>query len=1572
MSWRPLSSFSPFPSQVIQLLEDGTSTLFKSTMPWGTTRKFGIWIDGLYMSANVFSAGASSAFQNSRVWAFNKAQMYAGNSTVQVVSFDAPANDFTILPSNARLQTGTPPYGSPDYFVSSWEFLNALTVYKFHVNWNSISLSTFTGPDIPIAATSWPNSTPPNAPSLGGNSLDVLAIRAMMQSQYTNIGGQESLWTAHTVRRQNTSGFAAPRWYQVNVTGGTVAANLPQAATWDPDGANVFYRFTPSVAVDHAGDMAMGYSVSNSTTKPAISYAGRLAGDPVNTFSQTEQLLIQGTGTQSGSCGGTCIRWGDYSAMTLDPDGCTFWYTNMYYQADGLAFNTRIAAFSFPGCTPVATGALQGTVTDSGSSNPISGATVTLGSRTTTTDVNGNYTFAGLPSGTYPSISASAPGYGLGSASNIVITDGNTTTQNFSLTLAPTSGCLTDTTQSDFQAGVATNCDLTGSPGDVTLLNAPTVDQQNTAGTTTGTGFGTPSWTGQTFIPAVTATLVKVEVQLFCSGCTGTTPNLTLSVRATSAGLPTGADLATATIPGFSSPTGAHYTATFGSPATLTSGTQYALILRPDTAPSAGGYFWIRSSPSTYANGQRVLSSNSGTTWSADSTRDFNFRAYMQTGYAASGNLVSSLKDANPAVNAISNWGTLSWNADTPANTAIQFQIAAGNSASGPFSFVGPDGTSGTFFGNGDSLAQFNGNRYLKYQASFSTSDSTATPVLHDVTICFNDVPATTLAVAPATGIFGGTVDLSATLTANSLGVPGKSISFALNGNNAGSGISDASGLATVSTVSLAGINAGVYPAGISAAFAGDSGFTAANNTATLTVSKADQSINFTGLSDRTFGDADFSVSASATSSLTVSFGAADNCTVTGSTVHLTGAGSCTITASQAGDSNYNAATDLPQSFSITKSSQTITFGTLASKNFGDPDFGVSATASSTLTVSFGASGNCSVTGTTVHVTSAGSCTITASQTGDSNYNPATDVPQAFTIAKDSQTITFGALSGKMLGDPDFAVSATATSALTVSFSASGGCSVTGSTVHLTGAGNCTITALQAGDSNYSAAPSVPQSFAIAKGNRAITFVALANKVFGNADFAVAATASSGLMVSFSAAGTCTVAGSAVHLTGAGSCTITASQAGDGNYNPPPDVPQSFSISKGLPAVAVSCPSPGFDASSHGCTATATGVGNATVIGSTTFTYNGNSTPAINAGTYTVSASFTSSDSNYGDAAGSSSLMILKATPTVAVTCPIGVVYDGNVRSCTTATSGVGSATVSGSVLITYNGGTAPASAGSYAVIASFTSGDPNYGDSVGAGALTIAKATETITFSALPAKTLGDPDFSVSATASSNLAVTFAASGSCGVTGTTVHLAAAGSCTVTASQPGNGNYDAAISVARSFAITAGDDFMIAAKLPTISVTAGQQATDNIMVTPNPSTLTPLTLTCSGLPAQSSCTFAPTQVQPGTVPTTVVITINTTASSRAATDGPRLLFANWINFSGIGLIGLVFVGARLKNHLKVAMGILALVFLLASLGCGSGTASLQTSGTPPGTSTVTVTGATTNFTHSTTIRLTVK
>src|SRR5207245_7449612 len=130
-----------------------------------------------------------------------------------------------------------------------------------------------------LAATSWPNANVANAAQPGtATLLDVLQIRAMVQNQYTNFAGTESLWAPHTVRRFNTSGFAAPRWYQVNVTGSTIAANHPQATTWDPDGANTINRFMPSLALDRAGNMALGYSTSNSPTEfPSIQYTSPLS-----------------------------------------------------------------------------------------------------------------------------------------------------------------------------------------------------------------------------------------------------------------------------------------------------------------------------------------------------------------------------------------------------------------------------------------------------------------------------------------------------------------------------------------------------------------------------------------------------------------------------------------------------------------------------------------------------------------------------------------------------------------------------------------------------------------------------------------------------------------------------------------------------------------------------------------------------------------------------------------------------------------------------------------------------------------------------------------------------------------------------------------------------------------------------------------------------------------------------------------------------------------------------------------------------------------------------------------------
>ena len=709
--------------------------------------KLGIWPDGLYMSANVFGYPAGAPFQTARVWAFNKAQMYAGSPTVKVVSFDVSGGDFTLLPSNARLQTGTPPVGRPNLFMSTWLFLNGVTIYKFQVDWTNVSLSTFTGPEIPIAATSWPNAAPANVPQSGtANLLDSIAIRAMMQNQYTNFGGTESLWVPHTVRRANTTGFAAPRWYQVDVSGGTVNLTIPQAATWDPDGANVLHRWTPSLAVDRAGNMAMGYNVASSTTFPSIRYAGRLAADPVNTFSQTEQIFFTGTASQT-----TSTRWGDYSAMSLDPDGCTFWYTNEYAnpasQASNMRWLTKFGSFAFPGCRPVgAGGTISGTVNVNPGGAPIDGATVSLGARSTTTDGSGNYSFTNIPAGTYPLMTASKPSYGNASVANIVVTDGNTTTQNFSLTAAPTSSCLTDTTQADFLTGVPANVDLNTSPGDVQLAHPFAISAQNTSLLNAGFAF-TTAWHGQTFTATHTGPLVQVDINLFSLNCT-TLPNITVAIRNATGNLPTGADLATATIPGFCNGALAYYTATFAVPANVTAGTQYAIVWRTTLSGAAVSpnprYVSTISSGDPYAGGRGTSSTDGGTTWIGRSAanNDHGFHVYVDAGFTASGDFVSSPKDANPGGGITPLWLTFSWNATTPASTTIRFQLAGSDNINGPFTFVGPDGTAGTFFTTTPAQLspQFYGFRYLQYKALLSTTDSAATPVLNDVTLCFNDV----------------------------------------------------------------------------------------------------------------------------------------------------------------------------------------------------------------------------------------------------------------------------------------------------------------------------------------------------------------------------------------------------------------------------------------------------------------------------------------------------------------------------------------------------------------------------------------------------------------------------------------------------------------------------------------------------------------------------------------------------------------------------------------------------------------------------------------------------------------
>src|SRR6266540_3896663 len=315
--------------------------------PWfADYPKMGIWPDGLYMTANMFDA--SDHFKEVRVWAFNRSDLESGAAVRNVVMDLNTTAYFSLLPSNMRTVTGVPPAGRENLLVAESQSAFAFQVWKFHVDYSG-SGSSLSGPTSVSQAsyTVAPATVPTPA-----NSLDSLRERLMMQAQYLNISGVESLWVNHTVRCCGPGSPAGIQWAQIDVTGGNVATTPVQQQLY-PSASDGLHRWMGSLAVDKKGDMALGYSVANASTNPDIRYAGRLARDPPGTLPQTETTMLSGVtrGTQSGDCGGsTCIRWGDYSAMSIDPDGCRFWYTQEYYETTGLDWQTRIGSFTFPSC----------------------------------------------------------------------------------------------------------------------------------------------------------------------------------------------------------------------------------------------------------------------------------------------------------------------------------------------------------------------------------------------------------------------------------------------------------------------------------------------------------------------------------------------------------------------------------------------------------------------------------------------------------------------------------------------------------------------------------------------------------------------------------------------------------------------------------------------------------------------------------------------------------------------------------------------------------------------------------------------------------------------------------------------------------------------------------------------------------------------------------------------------------------------------------------------------------------------------------------------------------------------
>jgi hypothetical protein len=354
--------------------------------------KFGVWPDAYYATYNSFNA--NRVYRGAVLCAFDRASMLQGLPAVEQC-FKLFQSNGPPLPDGSNILYGNilptdldgnnpPPQGAPNYMLS-FDGANLLQLWKFHVDWVNPANTTLTGSSPTCNATSCPpinipvqaymplcydpgtplpdggsilpdGGQPPNGtcvPQLGGQPLDSLGDRPMFRVSYRRFADHESLLMNHSIQAASGGGGGGVRWYELRDPNNAVPV-LYQQGTYAPDSG---YRWLGSMAMDSAGNIAIGFSNSSATIYPSISYTGRNSGDALGQMTLGEGQITAGSGPQivPGSDKAS-TRWGDYSNMSVDPsDDCTFWYTNEYIPpapSPGTPgfWHTTVASFRVPSC----------------------------------------------------------------------------------------------------------------------------------------------------------------------------------------------------------------------------------------------------------------------------------------------------------------------------------------------------------------------------------------------------------------------------------------------------------------------------------------------------------------------------------------------------------------------------------------------------------------------------------------------------------------------------------------------------------------------------------------------------------------------------------------------------------------------------------------------------------------------------------------------------------------------------------------------------------------------------------------------------------------------------------------------------------------------------------------------------------------------------------------------------------------------------------------------------------------------------------------------------------------------
>ncbi len=321
---------------------------------------YSIWPDAYFFTTN----------ENvPRVYAIERARVLAGLSTTVITRSAGVLSGFGFQALTPVDGDGIvpPPPGSPGLFLrhvdteahGSPGAADRLELFTFQPNFTTPASSVFSGPtNVSVAEfdsdlcglTSFSCIPQPS----GVNALDPLREVVMHRAQYRNFGRFQTV-VGSFVTDANGANRAGVRWFELRNTSTSTASgwSLYQQGTLSPDAT---HRWMSSIAMDGAGNTALGYSASSASVFPSLRYGGRTAGAALGTFDQAEALAVAGSASNSSN------RWGDYASLNVDPaDECTFWFTSEFNAAG--TWTTRVTTFKFDVCVPFYKGDLNQNLT---------------------------------------------------------------------------------------------------------------------------------------------------------------------------------------------------------------------------------------------------------------------------------------------------------------------------------------------------------------------------------------------------------------------------------------------------------------------------------------------------------------------------------------------------------------------------------------------------------------------------------------------------------------------------------------------------------------------------------------------------------------------------------------------------------------------------------------------------------------------------------------------------------------------------------------------------------------------------------------------------------------------------------------------------------------------------------------------------------------------------------------------------------------------------------------------------------------------------------------------------------